>query len=258
MVVLGRAPLEPRPARSALRLRSRVSSVAAVRYRSGMAADSTWRDYYEANEGRAPREQLVDVLDRFATPGSAVDLGCGAGIDTVAMLDRGWTVLAIDAQPDAIDRLRSRAGSRSALRTELSSMEDVVLAAGRPGLGELQPVLLRPRPVPRRVGTDRRRDPSPEAGSPASCSATATRGPPSWTTPRCSVRRSRGALRRVDRRALRGRGERRRGLRWAEALALLPCGREGPGVLSRPGRDVPRRTRVVRPGPIGQIHPADP
>ena len=43
------------------------------------------------------------------------------------MLDRGWTVLAIDAEPDAIERLRSRAGDRGALRTELSPMEDVVL-----------------------------------------------------------------------------------------------------------------------------------
>lgn len=92
-----------------------------------MARDSTWPDYYEANEGRAARDELVEVLDSFATPGSAVDLGCGAGIDTVAMLDRGWTVLAIDAQPEAIERLRSRAGSRGGLRTELSSMEDVAL-----------------------------------------------------------------------------------------------------------------------------------
>jgi trans-aconitate methyltransferase len=92
-----------------------------------MASEANWPGYYAANEGRAPREELVEVLARFPAPGSAVDLGCGAGIDTVAMLDRGWTVLAIDAEPEAIDRLRSRAGDRSALRTEVSSMEDVVL-----------------------------------------------------------------------------------------------------------------------------------
>ena len=92
-----------------------------------MTPDPTWSDYYDANEGREPREQLLDVLGRFDRPGAAVDLGCGAGIDTVAMLDRGWEVLAIDAEPDAIDRLRSRAGDHDALRTQLSPMEDVVL-----------------------------------------------------------------------------------------------------------------------------------
>ena len=89
--------------------------------------DATWSDYYAANEGRAPRDQLLDVLSRFDEPGSAVDLGCGAGIDTLAMLDRGWTVLAIDAEPEAIERMRRRAGDNPALDTQLSPMEDVDL-----------------------------------------------------------------------------------------------------------------------------------
>jgi SAM-dependent methyltransferase len=94
-----------------------------------MAPETTWADYYEANEGRAPRDQLVEVLDLFAAPGNAVDLGCGAGIDTVAMLDRGWTVLGIDAEPEAIERLRRRAGGRGGLSTEVAAMEDVALPA---------------------------------------------------------------------------------------------------------------------------------
>jgi SAM-dependent methyltransferase len=89
--------------------------------------EATWSDYYEANDGRAPREQLLDVLDLFADPGDAVDLGCGAGIDTLAMLDRGWTVLAIDAEHEAIERLRTRAGDTPGLETQPSRMEDVEL-----------------------------------------------------------------------------------------------------------------------------------
>jgi trans-aconitate methyltransferase len=92
-----------------------------------VTSEPTWSDYYEANDGREPREQLVEVLDRFDRPGAAVDLGCGAGIDTVAMLDRGWEVLAIDAEPDAIERLRRRAPTDSLLRTELSPMEEVIV-----------------------------------------------------------------------------------------------------------------------------------
>ena len=77
--------------------------------------------------GARPRGQLLDVLATFAEPGSAVDLGCGSGIDTLAMLDRGWTVLAIDAQPEAIERLRTRAGDRPGLTTAVSAMEDTEL-----------------------------------------------------------------------------------------------------------------------------------
>ncbi|MFL5790556.1 MAG: class I SAM-dependent methyltransferase [Actinomycetota bacterium] len=92
-----------------------------------MAPDAIWSDYYTANEGRAPRDQLLDVLGRFDQPGNAVDLGCGAGIDTLAMLDRGWDVLAVDAEPDAIERLHARAGDRAGLTTLLAPMEDADL-----------------------------------------------------------------------------------------------------------------------------------
>ncbi len=90
-------------------------------------AEPTWSDYYAANEGRAPRDQLLEVLGRFAEPGNAVDLGCGAGIDTLAMLDRGWRVLAVDAEAEAIDRVRHRAGERPGLETRIWPMEEVEL-----------------------------------------------------------------------------------------------------------------------------------
>jgi SAM-dependent methyltransferase len=92
--------------------------------------DPTWTDYYEANDDREPREMLLHVLDEFG-PGEheAVDLGCGSGIDTLAMLRRGWRVLATDAEPEAIERVRGRVppelGDR--IRTELTAMEDVEL-----------------------------------------------------------------------------------------------------------------------------------
>lgn len=57
-----------------------------------------------------------------------MDLGCGAGIDTAAMLDRGWSVFATDAQQEAIDRLHRRVGrDAQALRTQRAAMEDVEL-----------------------------------------------------------------------------------------------------------------------------------
>lgn len=94
-----------------------------------MSDDVTWSDYYEKNEAREPRDALLGVLDLYDRPGRAVDLGCGSGIDTLAMLHRGWRVVAIDAESEAIRRLRDRVPSELAdrLETRVTPMEDVDL-----------------------------------------------------------------------------------------------------------------------------------
>jgi tellurite methyltransferase len=94
-------------------------------------SDATWSDYYEANDDRAPRPMLLDVLASFPAPGDAVDLGCGSGIDTAAMLGRGWNVFSTDAEEEAIRRLRARvpAATPDRLRTVMGRMEEVELPA---------------------------------------------------------------------------------------------------------------------------------
>jgi len=71
-----------------------------------------WADYYAATADRPPRRTLLEALARFApspAPRSAVDLGCGDGRDAIELLRRGWSVLAIDAEAAAIERLQHRA-----------------------------------------------------------------------------------------------------------------------------------------------------
>jgi SAM-dependent methyltransferase len=94
-----------------------------------MTDDVTWSDYYEENEGREPREVLLEVLATYPEPGRAVDLGCGAGIETLAMLTRGWRVFATDAEDEAIERVRRRVPPELAerLQTRVARMEDVEL-----------------------------------------------------------------------------------------------------------------------------------
>ncbi|MFQ3618994.1 MAG: class I SAM-dependent methyltransferase, partial [Cyanobacteriota bacterium] len=78
----------------------------------------TWSDYYDLMQGRPPRETLLRSLSLFDAEagaagsehfaGFAVDIGCGEGRDTAELVRRGWRVLAIDGEPEAIARLQAR------------------------------------------------------------------------------------------------------------------------------------------------------
>jgi tellurite methyltransferase len=83
-----------------------------------------WAAFYDAVAERPPHETVVGALDRFEATGFAVDLGCGDGRDTVEMLRRGWRVLAIDAEPEAIKRLERRAGAPATLETLVAPFDE--------------------------------------------------------------------------------------------------------------------------------------
>ena len=90
-----------------------------------------WSAYYEKTGHRPPRDTLVRALDAFdgepAGNRLAVDLGCGGGRDIVELLRRGWTVLAIDAEKTAIERLAARdeLPGTGRLETRIGRFEDV-------------------------------------------------------------------------------------------------------------------------------------
>lgn len=78
----------------------------AERHKKSKAHD--WSSFYQATEGGSPRPTLLTALTLLEDGGGrrfAVDLGCGAGRDTFELLRRGWRVLAIDGEPEALQRL---------------------------------------------------------------------------------------------------------------------------------------------------------
>lgn len=84
--------------------------------------------------GTPARPLLVRALELFdAEPAPAdalaIDLGCGEGRDTAELLERGWRVLAIDAEPEAFDRLLARENltHRDRLETRVARFEDADL-----------------------------------------------------------------------------------------------------------------------------------
>lgn len=69
------------------------------RYRSGATGDD-----------EAPTRLLVDTSAQL-TPGTALDLACGAGRHAIYLAKHGWNVAAIDASPTAIHLLEQRASA---------------------------------------------------------------------------------------------------------------------------------------------------
>ena len=95
-------------------------------------AAKDWQNYYQMTGDRPPRETLMEALSRFdkeEAVGRAVDLGCGNGRDTIEILRRGWSVLAIDAQASAIETLKKRPELdelKTMLVTKVSRFENAI------------------------------------------------------------------------------------------------------------------------------------
>jgi SAM-dependent methyltransferase len=51
---------------------------------------------------------LTELLDRTPVEGPALDLGCGGGRNTLALLDRGFEVVAVDLHQGMVDTTRDR------------------------------------------------------------------------------------------------------------------------------------------------------
>jgi len=93
-----------------------------------------WAAYYQQLRDRPPRRTLLAALDRFGEPPAdalAVDLGCGDGRDVVEILRRGWSVAAIDAEPEALRQLSARnLPGAECLTPILARLEEVPLPIG--------------------------------------------------------------------------------------------------------------------------------
>jgi len=107
------------------------------------AARRDWPRYYDAVEGKPARDTLLRALDLFDKDGPsdaagraarvAVDLGCGTGRDTLELLRRGWSVVAIDCSQEAFDRLLPRvpADQRPRLTVVNTLLESVSIPPAR-------------------------------------------------------------------------------------------------------------------------------
>jgi hypothetical protein len=84
-----------------------------------------WADFYRHTAGREPRPLFAKGMAALklagVAPAQAVEIGFGDGTETLALLDLGWRVLAIDPAPAAADRLRSQVPGSATGRLTIQS-----------------------------------------------------------------------------------------------------------------------------------------
>ncbi len=93
-----------------------------------------WANYYKVTQQRTlPRKTLVKAIELFhcrnqvGLPKLAIDLGCGAGCDSIELLKHDWSVLAIDSQAEAISTLLTSCPQllQNKLKTQVASFESL-------------------------------------------------------------------------------------------------------------------------------------
>ena len=68
--------------------------------------------------GVTPPEVIRLVQSGELTPGCAVDLGCGTGLNAIFLIRHGWQVVGVDSEPIAIRRAKRQwphVGMRSSI-----------------------------------------------------------------------------------------------------------------------------------------------
>ena len=65
------------------------------------------RDYNRNTDRLKPREGVKRIVEKM-NPGTAIEIGPGAGNDTVFLLKNGWSVCAVDINEDSKTRIESK------------------------------------------------------------------------------------------------------------------------------------------------------
>ncbi|MFD5243986.1 class I SAM-dependent methyltransferase [Amycolatopsis sp. NPDC058340] len=86
-----------------------------------MSATKFWDELHERRAAGTPKvnARLAEIAGPL-TPGTALDLGCGAGGDALWLAARGWRVTAVDISGAAVRALQGRGEPITALRVDLA------------------------------------------------------------------------------------------------------------------------------------------
>ncbi len=76
--------------------------------------DSDWDDYYKGKStGDTPVDAYLKEFAENLAPGTALDLGCGTGQNTLWLAEKGWKVTGVDISVRAINAAENEAKKRN-------------------------------------------------------------------------------------------------------------------------------------------------
>jgi SAM-dependent methyltransferase len=79
----------------------------------------SWQDLPWAHD--EPTLFLAEICRRRGRPGRALDIGCGAGTDSVFLAQMGWDVTALDFMPKALEYTQRRAAEKGVTVTAVEA-----------------------------------------------------------------------------------------------------------------------------------------
>lgn len=85
-------------------------------------------DYYEKTKNSIARKNVREFIGMKVKPGNCIDLGCGAGNDTIYLIKNGWKVTAIDREDtEKIIRNYLNEEEQNSLEFEVQDFKNVIL-----------------------------------------------------------------------------------------------------------------------------------
>lgn len=73
-----------------------------------MPHEPNWEEYYDATSSRPLHFLYEHLQPLLIPPGRALEIGCGVGTGAIWLAEQGYSLLAVDQEKGAIDRLISR------------------------------------------------------------------------------------------------------------------------------------------------------
>lgn len=86
------------------------------------------KKYYENTKDALPNPMVKKFINMNIKPQNAIDLGCGAGRDTIYLIKNGWKVLSIDKE-NTKELISSKLDSKEIkkFRFNVQNFEDIKL-----------------------------------------------------------------------------------------------------------------------------------
>ena len=84
--------------------------------------------YYENTQDALPHNNVYNFIKMENKSGNAIDIGCGAGRDTVFLIKNGWNVIAIDRE-DTKDLIQAKLDNEELkkIKFECQNFENISL-----------------------------------------------------------------------------------------------------------------------------------